>query len=81
MVEAANQFGAAHKPVAACIGYATGNQNVGTNQETICRTVIGWVCLSLSARPEEAERVSNQLEMELQSILDTQGFASQKPNP
>ena len=37
--------------------------------ESLCRSVIGWVHLALSGRPERAEAVSWRLECELQSHL------------
>jgi hypothetical protein len=41
--------------------------------ESLCRAVIGWVHLSLSDRPEQAEAVSSRLESELQAELDRFG--------
>jgi len=37
--------------------------------ESLCRSVIGWVHLALSDRPERAEAVSARLECELQTHL------------
>jgi hypothetical protein len=42
--------------------------------EALCRSVIGWVHLALSDRPERAEAVSGRLECELQSHLARFGF-------
>jgi hypothetical protein len=38
--------------------------------ETACRTVIGWVALALSERPEQADKISDRLERELQKFLE-----------
>ena len=56
---------------------ATGVPSAVFDSENLCRTVIGWVYLSLSNRPEEAERVSDRLERELQVHLDKNGKANQ----
>lgn len=37
--------------------------------ERVCRTVIGWAHLALRDHPERAERLSNDLEQELQEHL------------
>jgi len=41
--------------------------------EGVCRTVIGWACLALADRPEQADSVSERLESELQSHLSRFG--------
>lgn len=41
--------------------------------EIACRTVIGWVALALSERPEQADAVSDRLERELQNFLENSG--------
>src|SRR5579871_4903527 len=57
---------------AACFG--TGEKNVtGRDGERLCRTVIGWVHLALSDRPEQAEAVSERLEDELRTVLARHG--------
>jgi hypothetical protein len=67
--EAATRFHAAHQVAAACIEWATGAPSAVCDNENQCRTLIGWVYLTLSNRPEEAERVSERLERELQLHL------------
>jgi hypothetical protein len=74
--EAASRFQTVHRVAAACIESATGIPASTSDGENLCRTVIGWVYLSLSNRPEEAERVSNRLERELQSHLEKNGKAN-----
>jgi hypothetical protein len=61
LVEAASHFGAGDRDVA------------GRNGEALCRTVIGWVHLALSDRPEQAEAVSERLEAELRAVLTRHG--------
>jgi hypothetical protein len=41
--------------------------------ERLCRSVIGWVYLALSDRPERAEALSDELERELQVVLSRHG--------
>lgn len=77
--EAAVRFQAVHRVAAACIEQATGVPSAAANAENLCRTVIGWVYLTLSNRPEEAERVSNRLERELQCQLEKQSQANSIP--
>lgn len=45
------------------------------DDESLCRTVIGWVHLALLDRPERAEEVSESLEQTLQSYVRTMGNA------
>jgi hypothetical protein len=53
----------------------------GSDGETLCRSVIGWVHLALSDRPERAEAVSSRLERELQVYLDRAGRGRLLPVP
>ncbi|HJZ60370.1 MAG TPA: hypothetical protein VKE74_35830 [Gemmataceae bacterium] len=48
---------------------AAGGGPVEADGEAVCRSVIGWVHLALSERPERAEEVSARLESELQSYI------------
>jgi len=73
LLEATALFQAAHHPAAACVARATGQPMASTDGENLCRTVIGWVYLTLSHRPEQAERVSASLEHELQRFLSNHG--------
>jgi len=73
LLEATERFRVAHAAAAACLASATGGVSADADAENMCRTVIGWVCLSLSNRPEEAERVSASLERELQSEIENHG--------
>ena len=75
--DAASQFHAVHRVAAACIERATGMPTAHSDTENLCRTVIGWVYLSLSNRPEEAERVSGRLDRELQCHLAKNGKVDQ----
>lgn len=77
--EAASRFQLVHRVAAACIENATGVRSAVSDSENLCRTVIGWVYLSLSNRPEEAERVSDRLERELQVHLEKNGETKQLP--
>jgi hypothetical protein len=43
------------------------------DDESACRTVIGWAHLALSDRPEQAEALSSRLESELQEHLNRFG--------
>jgi hypothetical protein len=76
LLEAAARFQAAHRTTAACLVVVAAAPGDG---ESLCRTVIGWVHLALSGRPEEAERVSERLERELQGHLERQGQLSLPP--
>lgn len=77
--EAALRFHAVNRVAAAFIEQATGVPAAAANAESLCRTLIGWVYLTLSYRPEEAERVSNRLERELESQLEKQSQANSIP--
>jgi len=74
LLEATALFQQAHHPAAACVARATGQPIAAGDAENLCRTVIGWVYLTLSGnRPEQAERVSASLEHELQRFLNSHG--------
>ena len=68
--EAASRFQAAHQAARVCLETATGVPSHSIDGEAVCRTIIGWVCLALSDRPEHADRVSERLEGELREFLD-----------
>ncbi len=55
------------------LAFSSRNFSRNLDDESICRTVIGWVHLALRDRPEQAEFVSNRLENELQTQLDRCG--------
>jgi hypothetical protein len=67
--DAAGRFQAAHQAARACLERATGVPNNTIDGESVCRTIIGWVHLVLSDRPEQADRVSERLESELRDFL------------
>ena len=67
--EAAGRFQAAHQAARVCLETATGVPTHSIDNESVCRTIIGWVYLALSDRPERADRVSEQLEGELRDLL------------
>lgn len=67
--EAAGRFQLAHSAARRCLESATGVPNHSIDNESVCRTVIGWVYLALSDRPEQADRVSERLEVELRDTL------------
>lgn len=67
--EAAGRFQLAHMAARRCLESATGVPNHSLDSESVCRTVIGWVYLALSDRPEQADRVSERLEVELRDTL------------
>jgi len=67
--EAAGRFSLAHRAAIACLERATGVPNHSIDGEEVCRTIIGWVYLALSDRPEHADRVSERLECELREQL------------
>lgn len=68
--EAAGRFQAAHQAARVCLERATGVPGHSIDGESVCRTIIGWVCLALSDRPEHADRVSERLEGELRELLN-----------
>ena len=67
--EAAGRFQVAHQAAGRCLESATGVPNHSIDGESVCRTIIGWVHLALSDRPEQADRVSERLEVELRDTL------------
>lgn len=79
LLQATARFQTVHRTTAVSIESATGIPAGVSNGENLCRTVIGWVCLSLSGRPEEAERVSARLERDLQGHLDRFGEVNLPP--
>jgi hypothetical protein len=68
--EAAGRFQIAHQAARVCLETATGVPTHSIDGEAVCRTIIGWVCLALSDRPEHADRVSERLEAELRELLN-----------
>jgi hypothetical protein len=67
--EAAGRFQDAHQAARVCLERATGVPNCSIDGEAVCRTIIGWVHLTLSDRPEHADRISERLECELREFL------------
>ena len=67
--EAATEFQAAHRAAGVCLESATGVPGHSIDGEAVCRTIIGWVHLTLSDRPEQADRISERLESELRDHL------------
>ena len=65
LLEAAARFQAAQR--------SSPERSALTDTEAICRALIGWVHLALSDRPEQADRISDRLERELQSALERFG--------
>jgi hypothetical protein len=58
----------------AAVCFGDGEKNpTGHDGEALCRTVIGWVHLALSDRPEQAEAASERLEDELRTVLARHG--------
>jgi hypothetical protein len=70
LLEATARFHAVHSESASHLARATGAPVTVAGIETMCRVVIGWVHLTLRNRPEEADRLSNRLERELEGHLD-----------
>jgi len=77
--EAAGRFQAAHQAARVCLERATGVPTHTIDGETVCRTIIGWVCLALSDRPEHADRVSERLEGELRELLSRNALVKTPP--
>jgi hypothetical protein len=77
--EAAGRFQAAHQAARRCLETATGVPSHAIDSEQVCRTIIGWVHLVLSDRPEQADRVSDRLEMELSEHLTKNPAAALVP--
>jgi hypothetical protein len=69
LLEATARFHAIHSESASHLARATGVPAAVAGAENMCRTVIGWVHLTLRNRPEEADRLSNRLERELEGHL------------
>jgi hypothetical protein len=67
--EAAGRFQLAHRAAGVCLEHATGVPSHSIDGEEVCRTIIGWIYLALSDRPEHADRVSERLECELREQL------------
>ena len=67
--DAATEFQAAHRAAGVCLERATGVPGHAIAAEDACRTIIGGVHLTLSDRPEQADRVSERLESELRDHL------------
>jgi len=77
--EAAGRFQAAHQAARVCLERATGVPAHSIDNESVCRTIIGWVCLVLSDRPEHADRVSERLEVELRELLSKNALVKTPP--
>lgn len=77
--EAASRFQIAHQAAVACLERATGVPNHSIDGEEVCRAIIGWVYLTLSDRPEYADRVSDRLECELRELLKKNAPAMTPP--
>src|SRR5271166_5263171 len=60
LMEATARFHAVHSESAFHLSRATGAPAAAAGIENMCRTVIGWVHLTLRNRPEEADRLSNR---------------------
>src|SRR5262245_24742475 len=80
LIEAAARFQPIHRASADCLADVTGIATKLADNECLCRTMIGWVHLALNQRPEQAERVSEQLERELQHHLDRCGHVHLPPH-
>ena len=72
--QAAQEFQAAHQAALICLETATGIPRHSLDNEALCRSIIGWVYLSLSDRPEQADRVSERLESELRDSMQNQNW-------
>ena len=77
--EAAGRFQAAHQAARVCLETATGVPNHTIDGEAVCRTIIGWVYLALSDRPEHADKVSERLEGELRDYLSRNALVKTPP--
>lgn len=51
-----------------CLGLS-----MSADAESFCRSLIGWVHLTLADRPEQAEEVSDRLESELRAAIERDG--------
>lgn len=63
--EAAGRFQVAHHAAGDCLERTTGVPSRSLETENTCRSLIGWVRLTLKDRPERADRVTARLEEEL----------------
>ncbi|WP_020473869.1 hypothetical protein [Zavarzinella formosa] len=63
--EAAGRFQKAHVAGGQCLERTTGVPSRSVETENTCRSLIGWVRLTLRDRPEQADRVTARLEDEL----------------
>jgi hypothetical protein len=70
LLEAANQFRRLGRPANGGVGLVAARND---SDEDLCRSLIGWVYLALSERPERAEALSDQLEAELSAHLTQHG--------
>ena len=77
--DAATRFQAAHQAARVCLETATGVPSHSIDGETVCRQIIGWVHLTLSDRPEQADRVSERLDGELREHLNKTAVALPTP--
>ena len=77
--EAAGRFQVAHQAARVCLERATGVPGHTIDNESVCRTIIGWVYLTLIDRPEQADRVSERLEGELREVLSRNALAKTPP--
>ena len=77
--DAAGRFQAAHQAARVCLETATGVPSHSIDGEAVCRQIIGWVHLTLSDRPEQADRVSERLEGELREHLKKTAVALPTP--
>jgi len=75
LLEAVVRFQAVHREVGLPIDETLGLPSA-MDHEAMCRSLIGWVHLTLSDRPEMAETVSTRLETELQRHLNQHGQIS-----
>jgi hypothetical protein len=73
LVEAAARFRQLNRAT------AVGTTPNGESDEDLCRSIIGWVYLALSERPERAEALSEQLEAELAAHLKLHGAVNLAP--
>jgi len=79
LAEAAGKFQAAHQAARVCLETATGVPGHSIDNESACRTIIGWVYLALLDRPEHADRVSERLEGELRELLNRNALVKTPP--
>jgi hypothetical protein len=79
LAEAAGKFEAAHQAARVCLETATGVPGHSIDNESACRTIIGWVYLALLDRPEHADRVSERLEGELRELLNRNALVKTPP--